>query len=62
MGHNLRLSGTFLFDSVAPYPDVPVDIAMDWSLASGAGAGQANRAFSFETPDVAAFSNSCTPR
>lgn len=42
--HSLRVSGNWVYDLSAPYQDLPVQIASDWSLDIGSAAGQANRA------------------
>ena len=45
MGHELRVSGTFLYDCTAPFADIAVPLQRDWSLASGSTSGTANKAF-----------------
>jgi hypothetical protein len=45
MGHELRVSGTFLYDCTAPFADIAVPLQRDWSLASGSTSGTANKVF-----------------
>ena len=45
MGHVLRLSGTFLYDSTSPFPDVPIAIEREWRVDSGSTSGKANKVF-----------------
>ena len=54
MAHTLRLAGTFVFDSTAPYPDVPVEVVSEWSVDVGTTSGKANKAFVYETDSIAA--------
>ena len=54
MGHFLRLAGTFLFDSTAPFPDVPVSFDREWSVDSGSTTGKANKVFTYQTNSIAA--------
>lgn len=54
MGHNLRLAGTFLYDSAAPFPDVAVPFQTEWNVDLGSTSGKANRAFVYLTDAIAA--------
>jgi len=48
MGHQLRLTGTFLFDSTAPFPDVAIPFEREWRVDSGSTSGKANKVFTVD--------------